>query len=112
MSDISISLAGVPSSPPSIVAITPPDIAHRRLANWGAIQADTVKVTRRETFDRHPAWLSRNELIYEGISQTHRTYADRISASPRELASQLLNHNQGGELGMLTNHYPRKADRR
>ena len=39
------------SSPPSIVEISPPDIARRRLANWGAIQADTVKVIRRETFE-------------------------------------------------------------
>jgi len=44
-----------PSSPHSslrsIVEISPPDIAHRRLANWGAIQADAVKVTRRGTFE-------------------------------------------------------------
>jgi AraC family transcriptional regulator len=32
---------------PAIVEISPPDIADRRSANWGAIQADTVKVTRR-----------------------------------------------------------------
>src|SRR6202171_6100179 len=51
MNDIGISLSGVPSSPPSIVTISPPDIARRRLANWGAIQADTVKVTRRGTFE-------------------------------------------------------------
>ena len=51
MSDIGISLPGFPSSPPSIVEISPPDIVRRRLANWGAIQADTVKVTRRETFE-------------------------------------------------------------
>jgi AraC family transcriptional regulator len=31
----------------AIVEISPPDIVDRRLANWGAIQADTVKVTRR-----------------------------------------------------------------
>jgi AraC family transcriptional regulator len=35
----------------SIVEISPPDIVRRRLANWGAIQADTVKVTRRGTFE-------------------------------------------------------------
>jgi AraC family transcriptional regulator len=51
MNDIGISLSGFRSSPPSIVEISPPDIADRRLANWGAIQADTVKVTRRETFE-------------------------------------------------------------
>ena len=51
MSEIGISLPGFPSSPRSIVEISPPDIARRQLANWGAIQADTVKVTRRETFE-------------------------------------------------------------
>ena len=51
MSDISISVPAFPAPPPSIVEIFPPDIARRRLANWGAIQADTVKVTRRETFE-------------------------------------------------------------
>jgi AraC family transcriptional regulator len=51
MSDISISVPAFPAPPPSIVEISPPDIARRRLANWGAIQADTVKVTRRETFE-------------------------------------------------------------
>ncbi len=51
LSDIGISLSGLRSSPPSIVEISPPDIARRRLENWGAIQADAVKVTRRETFE-------------------------------------------------------------
>ena len=51
MSDIGIGLPGFRSSPRSIVEISPPDIARRQLANWGAIQADTVKVTRRETFE-------------------------------------------------------------
>ena len=39
------------SSHRSIVQFSPPDIARRRIANWGAIQADTVKVTRRGTFE-------------------------------------------------------------
>jgi AraC family transcriptional regulator len=51
MNDVGISLSGFRSSPPPIVEITPPDIACRRLANWGAIQADNVRVTRRETFE-------------------------------------------------------------
>jgi AraC family transcriptional regulator len=51
MSDIGISLPGFPAPAPSIVEISPPDIVRRRLANWGAIQADTVKLTRRETFE-------------------------------------------------------------
>ena len=51
LSDIGIKPSGFRSSLPSIVDISPPDIARRRLANWGAIQADTVKITRRETFE-------------------------------------------------------------
>src|SRR6267154_1596777 len=51
MSDIGFSLAGHPPAPPPIVEISPSDIARRRLANWGVIQADVVKVTRRETFE-------------------------------------------------------------
>src|SRR5260370_29468366 len=51
MSGSGTSPAAVPSSPLPIVEISPPDIAHRRLANWGAIQADNVRVTRRETFE-------------------------------------------------------------
>jgi AraC family transcriptional regulator len=51
LSDIGVKPSGFRSSLPSIVDISPPDIAHRRLANWGAIQADTVRITRRETFE-------------------------------------------------------------
>jgi len=51
MTDIGVSLSGFRSPPPSIVEISPPDIARRRLENWGAIQADNVRVTRRETFE-------------------------------------------------------------
>src|SRR5712671_4903452 len=39
------------SPAPSVVEISPSDIAHRRSASWGAIQADNVKITRRETFE-------------------------------------------------------------
>src|SRR5882724_3421232 len=35
--------------------------------------------------NRRPDRLSRNELVYEGISQIDRAYADRISPSPRGL---------------------------
>jgi AraC family transcriptional regulator len=45
------SLSRSGSSASSTVEFSPPDIARRRLANWGAIQADTVKVTRREAFE-------------------------------------------------------------
>ncbi|KJC56799.1 hypothetical protein UP10_32460 [Bradyrhizobium sp. LTSPM299] len=34
-----------------MVEISPPDIACRRLSNWGNIQADDVRVIRRETFE-------------------------------------------------------------
>ena len=51
MNDIGIDFSGFGSSAPSIVEISPSDIACRRLSDWGAIQADTVKVTRRETFE-------------------------------------------------------------
>jgi hypothetical protein len=51
ISGIDINPSGLHSSHRSIVEISPPDIACRRLANWGAIQADTVKVTRRGTFE-------------------------------------------------------------
>jgi AraC family transcriptional regulator len=51
LSDIGNSLSDFRSPLPSIVEILPPDIARRRLTNWGAIQADTVKLTRRETFE-------------------------------------------------------------
>jgi AraC family transcriptional regulator len=50
MAGSSINPSGFHSSHRSIVEISPPDIARRRLSNWGAIQADTVKVTRRRTF--------------------------------------------------------------
>jgi len=51
MNDTGISLSGFRSAPPSVVEISPPDIARRQSANWGAIQVDTVRVTRRETFE-------------------------------------------------------------
>ncbi len=44
MNDVGISLSGFPPAPPPIVEISPPDIARRRLANWGAVQADAVKL--------------------------------------------------------------------
>jgi AraC family transcriptional regulator len=51
MRDIGVGLSGFRSSSSSIVEISPPDIARRRLAHWGAIQADNVRITRRETFE-------------------------------------------------------------
>jgi len=51
MSDIGASRSNSPSCLPSIVGISPPDIARRQLTNWSAIQADKVDVTRRETYE-------------------------------------------------------------
>jgi AraC family transcriptional regulator len=61
MNDIGIGLSGFCSSARSIVEISPPDIARRRLASWGAIQADNVNVTRRETFEY--GFQSRRHLL-------------------------------------------------
>jgi AraC family transcriptional regulator len=49
MGDIGIS--GIHSAAPLVVELSPPDIARRQLASWGAIQADNVKITRRETYE-------------------------------------------------------------
>ena len=49
--DIGANRPGFRTSSRSIVEISPADIVRRRLANWGAIQGDRVKVTRRETFE-------------------------------------------------------------
>jgi AraC family transcriptional regulator len=51
MSGVGIGPSDFSSFPRPIVEISPPDIARRRLANWGAIQADNVRITRRETFE-------------------------------------------------------------
>jgi AraC family transcriptional regulator len=61
MSDTGISLPGFRSSPPSIVEISPPDIARRRLTNWGALQAEAVNVIRREPFEY--GFQSRRHLL-------------------------------------------------
>jgi AraC family transcriptional regulator len=96
MSDIGVSLRGSPSSPPPpIVQISPPDIARRRLANWGAVQADAVKVTRRETFEygfqarRHllvvyeRAERDEGETLIEGLPKsTLREFNCKLSVVP------------------------------
>jgi AraC family transcriptional regulator len=95
MSDIGIGSVGVPSPAPSIVEISPPDIARRRLANWGAIQADAVNVTRRETFEygfqarRHllvvyeRAERDDGETMIEGLPKsTLREFSCKLSFVP------------------------------
>src|ERR1700736_5758907 len=42
---------GVPCSSCSSVSFSPPNIANRRVTDWGAIRADTVHITRRERFE-------------------------------------------------------------
>jgi AraC-like DNA-binding protein len=95
MSDIGINFSSFPAAPPSIVAISPPDIALRRPANWGAIQADSVEVTRRETFEdgfqarRHlliayeRAERHDGETLIEGLPKsTLREFNCRLSFVP------------------------------
>jgi AraC family transcriptional regulator len=95
MNDISIGLPRFSPRPRSIVEISPPDIARRRLANWGAIQADTVNVTRRETFEygfharRHlliayeRAERDDGETLIEGLPKsTQREFNCKLSFVP------------------------------
>jgi len=95
MNDISVGPSGFRSPPPSIVEISPPDIAERRLVNWGAIQADNVRVTRRETFEygfqaqRHllvayeRAERDKGETLIEGLPKsTLREFNCRLSFVP------------------------------
>jgi AraC family transcriptional regulator len=95
MTDIGLGLSGARSSPPSIVRISPPDIAHRRLAHWGAIQADNVRIIRRETFEygfqarRHlliayeRAELDDGETLIEGLPKaTLREFNCKLSLVP------------------------------
>src|SRR6202167_4657432 len=51
MNGIGTNSSDLHTSHQSIVEISPPDIACRRLENWGAVQADTVRITRRGTFE-------------------------------------------------------------
>ncbi|MEH2545107.1 AraC family transcriptional regulator [Bradyrhizobium sp. AZCC 2262] len=85
----------VPSSPLRIVDISPPDIARRQLANWGRIQADNVRIIRRETFEdgfqaqRHlliayeRAERHDGETLIEGLPKsTLREFNCRLSFVP------------------------------
>jgi AraC family transcriptional regulator len=79
----------------AIVDISPPDIADRRLTNWGAIQADTVKVTRRDAVEygfraeRHlliaheRAERHKGETLIEGLPKsTQREFNCKLSFVP------------------------------
>src|SRR5271156_6241076 len=95
MRDIAVGVSDFRSSLSSIVDISPPDIARRRLAHWGAIQADNVRVTRRETFEygfqaqRHllvayeRAERDKGETLIEGLPKsTLREFNCRLSFVP------------------------------
>jgi AraC family transcriptional regulator len=82
ISGIGINPSDLRSLHRSIVEISPPDIACRRLANWGAIQADTVKVTRRSTFE-YSFQGRRHLLIAHERSERHQgeTYIEGLPKS-------------------------------
>jgi AraC family transcriptional regulator len=95
MEGISINLLGLHSSHRSIVEISPPDIACRRIENWGAVQTDAVKVTRRGTFEygfqaqRHllvvyeRAERHEGETLIEGLPKsTLREFNSKLSFVP------------------------------
>jgi AraC family transcriptional regulator len=95
MNGIGVGLSGLRPSSPPIVAISPPDIACRRLENWGAIQADNVKITRRKTFEcsfqaqRHlliayeRAERDDGETLIEGLPKsTLREFNRKLSLVP------------------------------
>jgi AraC family transcriptional regulator len=95
MKNIGIGAAGSPPIPAPIVTISPTDIACRRLARWGALQADAVKVTRRETFEycfnarRHlliayeRAERTDGETLIEGLPKsTLREFNRKLSLVP------------------------------
>jgi len=88
-------ILAVPSSLLRIVDISPPDIARRQLANWGRIQADNVRIIRRETFEdgfkaqRHlliayeRAERHDGETLIEGLPKsTLREFNCRLSFVP------------------------------
>jgi AraC family transcriptional regulator len=98
MKGIGIDRSGLHSSNRSIVEISPPDIACRRLENWGAIQADAVRVTRRRTFEygfqarRHllivyeRAERHEGETLIEGLPKsTLREFNCKLSVVPAGL---------------------------
>ena len=96
MSDIGIGSPRLPASPPpSIVTLSPPDIAQRRSVSWNAIQADTIQVTRREPFEyKFQAWRhlliayehaarDDGETVIEGLPKsTLREFSRTLSVVP------------------------------
>jgi AraC family transcriptional regulator len=96
MSDPGIGFTDSPAaSAPPIVEISPSDIIRRRSANWSAIQADTIEVTRREPFEygfqawRHllvvyeRAARDDGETVIEGLPKsTLREFSRKLSFVP------------------------------
>src|SRR3984893_3715281 len=82
ISGIGINPSDLRSPQRSIVEISPPDIARRRLAHWGGIQADTVNVTRRGTFE-YSFRARRHLLIAHERSERHQgeTYIEGLPKS-------------------------------
>jgi hypothetical protein len=76
MRDIGINPSDLHCSYRSTVEISPPDIARRRLENWGAIQADTLKVTGRRTFEY--GFQARRHLLI-AYERANDTKARRLS---------------------------------
>src|SRR5450755_2428338 len=54
----------------------------------GSRQEPAAEASAHGDRDRRPGRLSRDEFIYEGISQVYGTYADRISTLPRGLTEE------------------------
>ena len=61
INETGVGVSSFRSPPPSVVEISPSDIAHRRSANWGAIQADNIRLTRREPYEQ--GFQSRRHLL-------------------------------------------------
>jgi AraC family transcriptional regulator len=91
MKGTGVSPSSLHSSDRSTVEISPPDIACRRLENWGAIEAEIVKVTRRETFE-YGFQARRHLLIAYERAERHEgeTFIDGLPRSTlREFNSKL-----------------------
>jgi AraC-like DNA-binding protein len=93
--DADAASSSFPSPRHAIVEISPPDIAERRQANWGAIQAVTVKIIRRGAIeysfraDRHlliayeQGERHEGETLIEGLPRsTLREFNCKLSFVP------------------------------
>src|ERR1700704_1392881 len=67
----------------------------------GSCQESVAEAGALGDTDRHPDWLSRDQLFHQGVSQVHGTYANRISASARGLADDRQIHRSRRERANL-----------